>query len=442
MSTALASRATELHTFQSLVDTATRVLKDGRLDEAYQACRALTETHPGQPHAWFLYGASALEAGDAATASDALENAVALRGTHTGYKRMLARAYRATARSKEAVEILEHALRQEPGHPETMLNLGVIKIAQGQKEYGIDLCCSGLKVGAKILWHRMALKATTRIGATIGHVRHFFSPNGNRDARIAYECAQLCMRLGDTDTAVFFFQTASSLAPEDTLAATELGQLLVQREQFAASLPLLEKATSAYPNNLSLQTDLATALTHLHRFDDAIDVLENVFSRGEETPRALLVLGEAQSGTGHTKKARKAFKRALMLAPNSAAIHFALGKGLQEEGATEQANRYFFDTLAIDPSHAAAHRFLVENNAITLEDENFKRILTSPAEDTRNAVDLAFHRTNRSIPARSGRQQPRPDYKRSIARRSRFSTHLKPLLDELNVHDAPAHGAD
>lgn len=387
MSTALASRATEQRTFQSLVDAATHILKDGRLEEARQACRTLTETHPGQPHAWFLYGAAALEAGDAATASDALENAVALHRAHTGYKRMLARAYRAAARTEEAAEILEHALRQEPSHPETMLNLGVIKLAQGEKDCGIDLCRRGLRIGVRMFGRRLAARVTTRIGAVIGRIQHLFKPKGNRDAQIAYESGLLCMRFGDPDTAVSFFETALTLEPEDNLAAAQLGQLLVEREQYAASVPLLEMATSAYPNNFPLRTDYAVALTHMLRFDEAIDVLESVFSKGEETPRALLVLGRAQTGAGHAKRARKSFKRALTLAPNSAAAHFALGRNLQEEGSIEEANRYFFDTLAIDPDHAVAYRFLASNKAIAPGDAYFDRMLTILKDGSASAAD-------------------------------------------------------
>lgn len=387
MSIALASQANEQQAFQSLVDTATLILKDGHSEDACQTCRALTETHPGQPHAWFLFGAAALKDGDTATSIDALEHAVALRRSHTGYKRMLARAYRTAARMEDAAAILEHALRQEPGHPEMMLNLGVIKFTQGKKNSGIDLCRRGLRIGTKLFGRRIAVQAATKIGTVVGYTRHLFDPIRNRNAQVAFECGQLCMRFGDTETAINFYETAMSLAPEDCLVASQLGPLLVSHEQFSASIPLLEKAVSAFPENVPLRTDYAIALTNMLCFDDAIDVLESIFSQGEETPRALLVLGKAQTGAGHAKKARKSFKRALTLAPNSAAVHLALGQNLQEEGAIEEANRYFFDTLAISSGHATAYEFLTRNKAITPDSEYFDRLQAILKDGSGNASD-------------------------------------------------------
>ena len=72
------STSAEACSFQSLVDTVSNVLKDGRWEEARHACRGLTETHPEQPNAWFLYGVTALELDDATSAIPALERAAAM----------------------------------------------------------------------------------------------------------------------------------------------------------------------------------------------------------------------------------------------------------------------------------------------------------------------------------------------------------------------------
>jgi hypothetical protein len=55
---------------------------------------------------------------------------------------------------------------------------------------------------------------------------------------------------------------------------------------------------------------------------------------------------------------------------------------------------------------------------------------------------LAFHETDRTVRTWSYRQVRQPINKTSVARWRKFATHLKPLLDELNVQDAPAQGAD
>ena len=124
-----------------------------------------------------------------------------------------------------------------------------------------------------------------------------------------------------------------------------------------------------------MQIDHANALSGVLRFDEAVAVLENVFARGAETPRALLAFGRAQTGAGDATTAQKTYKRALALAPNSAQTYFALGRNLQEEGRFEEANRFFLDTLEIDPKNANAFRFLASNKALKADDETFSRML-------------------------------------------------------------------
>jgi tetratricopeptide (TPR) repeat protein len=375
MFTALTSPAIEQNSFQSLFDAATRIFKDGRVAEARQSCRTLTETHPEQPSAWFLYGMTALEGGDATTAIPALERAAAMHRSNAGYKRTLARAYRSVGRQEDAATTLEHALRLEPDHPAAMLSLGQIRIAQDDRDAGMELCRRGLAAGLRGKWRRACVNAAGHVATIIGIGRHVLNPGGNRAASIAFKRGQMYRRLGDSEAALECYRNAAELAPDYLPALAELGQMLVAREQFAAALPYLERTAQRDADDPALRIAHAAALTGMLRFDEAIDILEEVFSHGAETPRALLALGRAQTGAGDAKAARRSFKRALMLAPNSAEAHFALGRNLQENGEIEIANRLFFDTLAIDPEFANAYRFLAANKAVAPGDETFARML-------------------------------------------------------------------
>lgn len=93
MSTVRASQATEQQISRSIVDIDIRFPKDKHLEEANQARQAQTETHIGQPGAWFLYDLWELKSCDATTARDALQNASAIRRAHQRYKRMPAHAF-------------------------------------------------------------------------------------------------------------------------------------------------------------------------------------------------------------------------------------------------------------------------------------------------------------------------------------------------------------
>ena len=147
MSNVLVSPSVEENSFQSLVDMASNVLKAGRFEEAQQACRNLTETYPDEPSSWFLYGTTTLESGDTVAAIPALERAMSMHRANAAYSRMLARAYRAAGRNDDAADALDHALLIEPDHPEALLTLGLIRIAQGVKDVGISFCRKGIALG-------------------------------------------------------------------------------------------------------------------------------------------------------------------------------------------------------------------------------------------------------------------------------------------------------
>ncbi len=375
MPIAPASPASERSTFKSSIGAVIRTLKEDRPDEAFQICKTLIEMYPDLSDAWFLYGVTALETGDVNAAIQALERANTMHGVHASYKRSLARAYRLAGRTDDAATIIEQALRLEPAHPEAILTLGVIRIAQGNKNAGMQLCRRGFGITAGLLWHRSLIKSACHAATMIGSIRHWLNPGSDRMAWVAWERGNICYQMGDCDAAIDFCRQAISLAPDQMPAIARLARLLVSRNQFETALPYLERAAKHYTDDLALQTDYATVLTHMSRFDEAIDILESTFLAGIESPRALLALGRAQAGTHRGKAARKSYKRALTLAPNSAAAHLALGRALQEEGAIEEANRFFFDTLEIDPGHAEAYLFLAGNRAIARGDKYFSRML-------------------------------------------------------------------
>ncbi len=393
MSDALASAPTEENTFQSLVDTVSNVLKDGRLQEARRACRDLTEAHPEQPNSWFLHGVTALESGDATAAIPSLERAAAMHRANASYRRTLGRAYRAADRPEDAAAALEHSLRLEPDHAEALLTLGLIRIAQGAKDVGLPLCRRGIMQGLRAKWRRIGENFANHLALFAARIRFAAKPSDERPVWDLLTRGRLCEKWGDRAGAQGHYQRAVTLAPDHLPTLTALARLLVAEEQFAAALPYLERAAVQDVDNTALQIDHANALSGVLRFDEAVAVLENVFARGAETPRALLAFGRAQTGAGDATTAQKTYKRALALAPNSAQTYFALGRNLQEEGRFEEANRFFLDTLEIDPKNANAFRFLASNKALKADDETFSRmlqLLESEDISQKNAIRLNF----------------------------------------------------
>jgi tetratricopeptide (TPR) repeat protein len=289
---------------------------------------------------------------------------------------MLGRAYRAAGRQDEAAAELEHALWLEPDHAEAITSLGLIRIAQGQKDVGIQMCRRGIGLGVRAKCRQLLLNVACRFAPLAGSLRAAVNRDGDRSTWTALTRGQLSRRLGDNVAALRELHEAESLTPDHTPTLLALGQLLYADDQYATAVPYLEQTAAVRPDDYPLHIDLANALIGVLRYNDAIEVLEGAFARGMESSRAFIALGRAQTGIGKMDAARRSFERAIDLAPKSAHAHFLLGRNLQESGDIEGANRLLFESLVYDPDHAISYRFLASNKAIGIGDDAFAHMLT------------------------------------------------------------------
>lgn len=375
MATSAASSPSDDSTLQILADTASNILKHEHLEEAWKTCQTLVETHPDQPSIWLLYGLTAMVTGVMPAAIQALERAVALHRSNPSFHRLLGRAYRAAGRQDEAAAELKHALWLEPGHAESTISLGLIHIAQGQKDAGISMCCRGIAMHVK-----NKLRTTVRSLAClpvpfIGAVRAAISRSDHKESWVAMTRGSIRHWLGDDTGAIEQFRLAASLAPENEGIQARVGHFLIEQNRFQEALPCLEKVTHDSDSNLPLLTEYGIALMNNSRSSEAIEVLESVLAKNAESVQALIALGRAKLNKGDIQSAQKILKRAVSLAPNSARARVVLGRSLQENGAIEAANRWFQDALTLDPHHADAFLFLASNKQISPHSDHFLRVL-------------------------------------------------------------------
>ena len=375
MATSAASSPSDDSTLQILSDTASNILKHERLEEAWKTCQDLVETHPDQPSIWLLYGLTAMVTGVMPAAIQALERAVALHRSNPSFHRMLGRAYRAAGRQDDAAAELKHALWLEPNHAEATISLGLIHIAQGQKDAGISMCRRGITMHVKNKVGTVLRSVACGPVPLIGAIRSAVSRDGRTKAWVAMTRGSIRHRLGDDAGAVEQFRLATSLAPEDEEIHGRVGHFLIEQNRFKEALPYLEKVTQDRDSNLPLLIEYGTALMHSARNSEAVEVLESALAKNAESAQALIALGRAKLNEGDIESALKTLKRAVSLAPKSARARVVLGRCLQENGAIEEANRWFQDALTLDPDHADAFLFLASNKQISPEHDHFLRVL-------------------------------------------------------------------
>ena len=368
----------------------------------------LTETHPGQSDAWFLYGAAALEAGDTTTAIVPGD----------GYFERLLTVLKdgaASAADRMRLHFAAATIFEQAGEIETAFEH--YSAGNDLKDVVFDPAQYAVHIGQLI---------ETFDKDVFAKVKSW----GSRDERPVF-----IVGMPRSGTSLVEQIIASH---HGVFGAGELETF----NKFFGTLAEHCKSEADYPdciNDLSAETVAAMANEHLSTLSD---LAPNAHQITDKMPTNFLHIGLIAA-----------------LFPLARIIHcrrdprdtcFSIyGRDFAGDHAYayNQANlgRYFrqYERLMVHWQRTLPNSILdVQYEALIADQETeTKRTLEFCGLDWDENC-LAFHETDRTVRTWSYRQVRQPINKTSVARWRKFATHLKPLLDELNVQDAPAQGAD
>ena len=165
---------------------------------------------------------------------------------------------------------------------------------------------------------------------------------------------------GQPSKAVASLRKATELDPSNTSYAIDLGQTLVQLEQYQEAYVLLKKLRYSGLDAQSKQRyapAFATAAIRAGLPNDAIPVLDAQTKVSPNDASLFYSLGYAQSANGDSASAFQAFKKAAELEPSktkyaSSAIKAAISAGRRSRGS--QKDRYYEQGAAIAERLAVA----------------------------------------------------------------------------------------
>jgi tetratricopeptide (TPR) repeat protein len=276
--------------FREQVDSARRLLEDGRTQEATEVLEALLTGRPNHAVALSLLGAARMELGQTDAAADAFAR----------------------------------ALSADPGLPEAHLGRAEACAAQGRDD-----------------------QATAAFRAALGLA------SGDRGVlHHAYRGLGLTYRRGgDLDKAIRELRKAVAEDPADGVALGALGEALladddVSDDEAARYLGRAESAAESWPTawiglgELALRNgDAERAGAHFERAASmaAEHPLANAVPMREAKLRALMGLGDAALIAGRADESNRFFLQALELDPRSAAVHARLGDVHRHVGNTTAA---------------------------------------------------------------------------------------------------------
>lgn len=142
---------------------------------------------------------------------------------------------------------------------------------------------------------------------------------------------------GQLAAATAVFEAAIRSYPDAAVGYTGLGQVAVDRHDWAAAETWFTQALALDPNATQAHTGLATVLIQQGRYDDARNHLEQAIALKPGDLRAYLLMGDAFAQEGSYTLAQTWYTRAALLFPSSAEPDIRLALAAIAQGQPQEA---------------------------------------------------------------------------------------------------------
>jgi tetratricopeptide (TPR) repeat protein len=261
---------------------------------------------------------------------------------------------RLQGRAKEAVEVMEAAVRRMPDDPVLLADFGAALYEAGhvneaerqfrkayaldarlpEAAYGIGHCLLGASPELAIRFFSEAERLDPTMapaieGRGLAHLACGRLSEAAVDleaacrirpesARAQMNAGVLATALGDMKTAELKFREAVRLAPEDAQALANLGALLGSLKEHDEATAILRRAVAANPEAVKERVELAYLLRRAGNRDEAIAHLTAAARLAHENPDVHFRLAMLLEEAGRAAEAAAAMKRAVALDPRLA----------------------------------------------------------------------------------------------------------------------------
>src|SRR5207247_416596 len=193
-----------------------------------------------------------------------------------------------------------------------------------------------LRAGAFL--HKATELAANNIDNHLKLARVYLAMGRAADAR--KEAMTVLEKAPDSGQALFILVDAAQ-KPEDVAAAEQelqkFAQFKVETCALAEAKAFLKKATKETPDLLPAWSILAKIANSEKKYDEALQLLQNVLSRDPENLDARLVQAESWLSKHETKKAVDFFESLNRAYPNAPILKYALARAYLQNNNSSQA---------------------------------------------------------------------------------------------------------
>jgi protein O-GlcNAc transferase len=374
-----------------LVQQATGLHRQGRLNEAEGLYQSVLARHPAHFEASYLLGMLKMQQGRPAQALPLLEAAVKIKPHAPEALTILGAVLATLGRPAEALGAYERLVKVRPGDADALYNRAVVLTSLGRHADAVASYDRALAVrpnhGPSLFNKAKALVALQRfehareaydalIAVVPNHV-DALTDRGNVLARLGRHaealanferalainpghvnalnnCGNVLKDEGRCEDALARFDRALAVDPRNPATLINRANALMELERSAEAVDSLDRALAVAPGDGEILFNRACALERLHRFEDALADLDRSLAAKPDSVKALNNRGNMLAALKRPEEAIASYDRALALEPDRADTLHNRGNVFIGLGRYADAIADYQRAFALDPDHPHA----------------------------------------------------------------------------------------
>lgn len=168
--------------------------------------------------------------------------------------------------------------------------------------------------------------------------------------------------LSDYTNAARYLEQSLQINPDDMEARYHLGRVRYQQNQFDPAIAAFEEVLRRNPNDVKAEDNLGLCLEAKNRVDEAIAAYKKAIAidtaSAAHSEQPYLNLGKLLTTMNRAAEAVPPLTQAMAIAPDSATVHYELGRAQFNLEQFDLAREQLEKAVALDPQNSSPHYLL------------------------------------------------------------------------------------
>ena len=341
------------HTLEQSVNLAVVLRKQGRFDEAVQHLERALQVDPHNLEARANLARTYADMGRLGDAEQIYRGMVADNPADLQSVEDLALAMAHQGRAADALKVYEQGLAHDPHWARGLAGRGFALHGVGRSQEGLAALDAALQQDPQLAiahyYRGVVLRALGRKPEAVAALEraHQLDPV---EVGTVLALVSLRQEAGDVPGAERLLRDGMTAAGDDARLSAALGALLLQQQQTAQALPLLESAARRSPTDLDVQGNYGIAEAMSGNLPKAAAAFERVIALDPKSHEGRAQLAVFYAQMGQLDRAETLTQEAIKLQPQSGRYVYQLAMIYDAQGKKTLAQQTLNRARALDPS--------------------------------------------------------------------------------------------